>query len=146
MSKTAERFPVGSNIGATVQESGICIAVEMIGLMHGEGLACGDAGACAVRTRPRLVPVGSEIEARRAQIIGSGLVTDIVDGDPLIVGEEQDITEAGDLSVQGFHTEARRAQKIVHGLSVCPQPAILDDDRGPHHGGVKLVISDAPHP
>ena len=52
--------------GATQRNVG---GVKMVGLVHGERLAGGDAGANVIGAGARPVPVGARIEPRRAQVI-----------------------------------------------------------------------------
>jgi hypothetical protein len=120
--------------------------VEVIGLMHGQGLARGQRGAHRAGAGAVLAPFGAEIKARAAQPGVRGGVAEIVDGDAVGIGQQHDVAHLGHLAVQAFQAIAGDAREVVDALLMLAQPRLRHDARFLHAGGIEAVLMHAPLP
>ena len=117
--------------------------VEMVRLVNGKCLARGDAGAHAIGSRTRLVPVGAHVETGCPQIVGGCLVADVIDRDALIVaateyslGPAIEVTNLGESgSIDDWAKDVPRVLIDEEELTAFQFEVILESRRRPELKG-----------
>ncbi len=120
--------------------------VEMVGLVDGQRLARGDAGAHRAGAGARFRPFRAEIEPRLAQIVVEGRVAQELDGHALPVRQQQHVILFGHLPVEPLQAGAGDVHEVLRLLAMLAQPRLRDDDRLARLRRIKLVGFQAAPP
>ncbi len=120
--------------------------VEVVGAVHRQRLAGGDAGAHATGAGQRLAPVRAQVKAGLAQAGLAHQVAQEVDGHAARIGQQHTVAQPGHLGVERLQAMAGDLQKGIQLVLVFAQAVARQDHRFLHAGRVQPVVADAAPP